>query len=58
MVSTKMIAFAVLNILPSLVSMQNLCLEMTANVSKIRKSVQPGFAFILVVLSESVISLA
>ena len=50
--------FVVLNILHSLVFMENLCLYITADVSKIRESVQPDLAFVLVVLSESVISFA
>ena len=58
MVLVKMIAFVVLNILHRLVSMENLCLYITADVSKIRENVRPDLAFILLVLSESVISFA
>ena len=58
MALVKMIAVAVLNILHSLVFIEHLCLYITTDVSKIRKSVQPNLAFILVVLSESIIGFA
>ena len=57
MVLVKMIAFVVLKILHNLVSMQK-SLQITAGVSKIRKSAQADLKFLLVVLSESVISFA
>ena len=55
MVLVKMIAFAILNILYNLVFMQK-SLKIISDVSKIRKSAGPDLTFILVVLSESVIS--
>ena len=57
MVLVKMIPFVILRILHNLVSMQK-SLQITADVSKIRKSAQPDLTFLLVVLSESVISFA
>ena len=45
MVSVNVITFVVLKLLHNLVFMQNLCLQTTADLSKIMKNVKPDLTF-------------
>ena len=54
MVLDNVIAFVVLKILHNPFSMQNPCLQITAEVSKITKSVRFDLTFIFIEISETV----
>ena len=53
MILLNVIALVVLKILENLVSIQILCLQITAEVSKIKKSAQCGLTFIFINLPET-----
>ena len=53
MILAKNVAFAFLEKLHNLVSMQNLCLQVTAEISKIRNSVRCDMDFIFIELLET-----